>query len=82
MTDIDALAARYEEALAAHLEDRADEKKHQASVRAAEKLASARREQREADIAAGTRGEGVGVRADVVRRDDGTIGYRDTKDGA
>lgn len=82
MTDIDVLTARYEEALEAHREDPDDAKKHKASVTAAEKLADARRKQREADIAAGTRSAGVGVRADEVRRDDGTIGYRDTKGDA
>jgi hypothetical protein len=64
MTDIDKLAARYEEALEAHHADPDDEKKHKASVVAAEKLASARREQREADIAAGVRSAGIGVIAE------------------
>jgi hypothetical protein len=81
MTDIDKLATAYEDALQAHRDDPDNAKKHQASVTAAEKLATARREQREADIAAGTRSAGVGVRADEVRRDDGTIGYRDEPAG-
>lgn len=82
MTDIGKLTAAYEKELQEHWDSPGDEELHQASARAAEKLAAARREQREADIGAGIRGEGVGVRADEVRRDDGTIGYRDTKDGA
>jgi hypothetical protein len=64
MTDIDVLHARYEEALEAHRDDPDDAKKHKASVDAAEKLAAARRKQREADIAAGTRSAGIGVVAD------------------
>jgi dihydroxyacetone kinase len=64
MTDIDVLAARYEEALEAHREDPDDAKKHKASVDAAEKLASTRRKQREADIAAGTRSAGIGIIAE------------------
>lgn len=65
MTDIEALATEYEEALEAHWADPADEKKHKASVDAAEKLATARREEREAAIAAGTRTAGIGVVADT-----------------
>ena len=64
MTDIDKLTAAYEDALQAHWDAPGDEKKHKASVDAAEKLATSRREQREADIAAGTRSPGVGVVAD------------------
>lgn len=79
MTDVGKLAQAYERALKAHWADPQDEGKHRASVAAAEKLATARREQREADVAAGVRGDGVGVRADEVRRDDGTIGYRDVR---
>jgi hypothetical protein len=61
MTDIDVLTARYKEALEATRDDPDDAKKHKASVDAAEKLASARRLQRETDIAAGIRSAGVGV---------------------
>jgi hypothetical protein len=66
MTDIDALTVKYEEALAAHHDDPDDAKKHKASVDAAEKLASTRKLQRETDIAAGIRSEGVGVIAEGV----------------
>ena len=82
MTDIGKLAAAYEDALQAHWDNPGDEKLHAKSAAAAEKLAAARREQREVDIADGVRSAGVGVRADEVRRDDGTIGYRDTKGDA
>jgi hypothetical protein len=64
MTDIDVLTVQYEEALEAHRDDPDNAKKHKASVDAAEKLASARRRQREADIAAGIRSAGVGVTTD------------------
>lgn len=82
MTDIAKLAAAYEDALAAHSKDPNDARKHKASVVAAEKLATARREQREADVAAGVRGPGVGISADEIHRDNGTIGYRDTPAGS
>jgi hypothetical protein len=65
MTDIDELAAAYEYALQAHWDDPDDEELHADSVDAAESLAAARKMQREADIAAGTRSAGVGVVADT-----------------
>jgi len=64
MTDIDVLAEKYERALEAHRDDPDDQKKHKASVDAAEKLASARRLQRETDIAAGIRSAGVSAVVD------------------
>jgi hypothetical protein len=81
MTDIDRLTTAYEQALEATRDDPDDAEKHKASVDAAEKLASARQKQRLADIEAGVRSAGVGVRADVRRDDDGRIGYRDEPKG-
>jgi hypothetical protein len=61
MSDVDKLAAAYEKALQAHWDDPTDERKHQASVAAAERLATARTAQRQKDIEAGTRSPGIGV---------------------
>jgi hypothetical protein len=64
MTDLAGLASKYETALAAHYDKPADEKLHKAAMAAAEKLASARRLQRETDIGAGIRSEGISVIAE------------------
>lgn len=64
MTDLDELTVAYEAAMEAHWADPENEGKHKASVATAERLATARKAQREQDIAAGTRSAGVGVVAE------------------
>jgi hypothetical protein len=61
---VDDLQAKYETALQAHWDDPTDEAKHQASVKAAERLANARRDHRGEQIERGERSEGMGIIAE------------------
>lgn len=65
MADADALAGKYETALAAHQDEPTDEKKRAAADKAGRALQDAREEQRVAE------GRPAGLTATVVTTDDG-----------
>lgn len=61
---IENLQQKYEDALDASRDDPRDGRKHQATIDAAEKLATARQDDRVDQVKRGVRAEGIGVTAE------------------